>query len=228
MKISVIIPVYNEEENIVQTIRAVKSRGKHRVGEILVVDAASTDRTAEKAQSLDAQVVNAPQKGRAPQMNYGAQQSQYEILYFLHGDTLPPTGFAEKIIYVLRDGADAGCFQLGFDDEHWLLNFYAWCTQFDVNAFRFGDQSLFVGHDNFFKIGGFRENHLVMEDNEIVRRIKRHYTFTILDDVVVTSARSYQKVGAVKLQLVFVVIYVLYFFGVGQEQLVRIKQIALE
>lgn len=228
MKLSIIIPVYNEEHHIEQTVEAVKNRGGQQVGEIIVVDAGSTDKTVKKAQSAGAQVVNAPQKGRAAQMNFGARQSQYEILYFLHGDTLPPPGFAEKIIHALTEGVDAGCFQLGFDCDHQLLNFYAWCTQFDVDAFRFGDQSLFIVRDVFFNIGGFRENHLVMEDNEIVRRIKRHYTFIILDDVVVTSARSYQKVGVVKLQLVFVVIYILYFFGVGQEQLIRIKQTALE
>ncbi|TYP93974.1 transferase 2, rSAM/selenodomain-associated [Fodinibius salinus] len=228
MNISVIIPVYNEEQKIVQTIQAVRKRGRERIGEILVVDADSTDRTVERAQSVGASVVDASQKGRAAQMNYGAQQSQYEILYFLHGDTLPPPGFAKKIIHALRKGIDAGCFQLDFDRNHWLLSFYGWCTQFDINAFRFGDQSLFVHRDVFFTINGFHEDHLVMEDNEIVRRIKKRHVFAILDDTVITSARSYQRVGIVKLQLVFVFIYLLYFLGVEQEYLVSLKHIFLE
>lgn len=224
MKLSVIIPAYNEEDEIADTIQAVRQHGGRDVVEIIAVDGDSTDATLIKAQEAGARAIISPKKGRAAQMNYGAHQAKGEILYFLHADSRPPAGFAEKVKQAVSDGFESGCFQLAFDQEHPLLNFYAWCTAFDIDAFRFGDQSLFIMKDAFSSIGGFREDHIVMEDNEIVRRIKREYSFAILNDAVETSARSYQQVGVVKLQLIFVLIYLLYFFGVEQEKLAHIRQ----
>lgn len=224
MKLSVIIPTYNEANFVVQTIKEVKKRAGKFVSEIIIVDGGSSDATVQKANSTGAKVISSPKKGRAAQMNFGAAKAVGEILYFLHADSIPPINFDRKIAKKVSNGAKAGCFQLDFDEDHYLLNFYAWCTRFDIDAFRFGDQSLFIERDTFIQLGGYQEDHLVMEDNEIVRRIKNDYEFIILDDSVETSARSYMEVGVVKLQLLFVIIFLLYFFGVNQETLADIKQ----
>lgn len=221
MTISVIIPTYNEEENIAKTIETVREYGD-QIKEIIVVDGGSRDKTVERAKSCEIEVLTSPQKGRAAQMNYGAEHAEGEILYFLHADSLPPEGFTSQIKNAVQVGHKAGCFQLAFDRDHMLLNFYAWCTRFDIDAFRFGDQSLFITRTAFQKIGGFREDHIVMEDNEIIRRIKQQFSFKILDDSVITSARKYERVGVVKLQLLFTLIFVLYHLGVEQEKLVDI------
>jgi len=223
MKLSVIIPAYNEEAHITETISAVKNRGGHNLHEIIIADGQSSDATVAAARSAGARVVTSPQQGRAPQMNYGAQQASADVLYFLHADSIPPPAFATQVTKAVQAGFPAGCFQLTFDQDHPLLDTYAWFTRFDLDAFRFGDQSLFITSETFDKIGGFRDDHIVMEDNEIVRRIKKDYPFIILDDSVETSARSYRQAGVVKLQLVFVLIYILYFMGVEQEVLASIK-----
>lgn len=223
MKLSVIIPAYNEERQIAATIALVKQKGHELVEEIIVVDGQSTDNTAAEARSAGAKVVISPRKGRAAQMNAGAEHASAEILYFLHADTIPPEGFAESVCKAIKKGYQAGCFRLTFDEDHFLLDLYAWFTRFDVDAFRFGDQSLFIQQNVFFAIDGFREDHIVMEDNEIVRRIKDKYHFTIIDEPVETSARLYREVGVLKLQLVFLLIYVLYFCGVEQKTLADIK-----
>ncbi|NGP88678.1 TIGR04283 family arsenosugar biosynthesis glycosyltransferase [Fodinibius halophilus] len=227
MKISVIVPAYNEEECIDRTIKTVRERAGLSVNEVIVVDGGSSDNTEAIAQQTSATVFVSPQKGRAAQMNYGARQATADILYFLHADSVPPQDFDQKIINTVTQKAPAGCFRLAFDHNHWLLQSYAWFTKFDIDAFRFGDQSLFIKREHFFSIDGFREDHLLMEDNEIVRRIKESYAFSIIDDTVTTSARSYQKVGVIKLQLLFVVIYLLYFLGVKQEYLLMLKEKAL-
>ncbi len=80
------------------------------------------------------------------------------MLYFLHADSIPPNNFITQILRAYKDGAKSGCFRLAFDYHHWFLKANAWFTRFNVNAVRFGDQSLFVTKDVFQKCGGFREN----------------------------------------------------------------------
>lgn len=222
MKISIIIPVYNEEEFIAETIDQVITTSRNRVEEIIVVDGGSTDSTVQKVSETSAQVVTSPKKGRAAQMNYGAFKAKGDILYFLHADSIPPEGFDLKILSEVEQGSSAGCFRLAFDRDHWLLNFYAWCTRFDVDLFRFGDQSLFIKRDLFWEVGGFREDHVVMEDQEIIKRIKKRDFFSILPERVITSARKYRENGMLRLQLIFTLIVILYKLGFSQQKLVSV------
>jgi rSAM/selenodomain-associated transferase 2 len=224
MKLSVIIPTYNEAGTIGQAISRLFDKGKKHIVEIIVVDGGSTDQTVAKAREAGAAVEESLRKGRAAQMNVGAERATGEVLYFLHADSSPPADYAASISRVLGEGSSAGCFQLAFDDDHWLLRLYAWFTRFDVDLFRFGDQSLFIRRTAFLKVGGFREDHIVMEDQEMVRRIKSHFSFAILDGKITTSARKYRKVGIVKLQLIFILILSLYYLGISQEQLISIYQ----
>lgn len=220
MEISVIIPALNEEVFIEETIRKVRQHSSpSRIKEIIVADGGSRDRTEVRAKQAGAVVVQSP-RGRAVQMNEGAGHASGEILYFLHADSIPPPGFGHAIEQAIQEGSNAGCFRLAFDTDHILLNFYAWFTRFDVNAFRFGDQSLFIERKVFNKVGGFREDHIVMEDNEIIRRIKRNGSFCICRKKIITSARKYHEVGVLKLQMIFTFIFFAYFLGVPQSQLV--------
>lgn len=219
MKISVIIPAYNEEKIIAKTIRTVKKYSSNQVAEIIVSDGGSSDRTVDVAQAEGAKVVISPKGGRAPQMNYGASKASGDILYFLHADSIPPKKYSESITAAIASGYSAGCFRLAFDHPHLFLNLFAWFTRFDIDAFRFGDQSLFITRNIFFDLKGFMEDHIVMEDQEIVRRIKRTHSFTLLSDSVTTSARKYLETGVLKLQFIFLMIFCLYYAGVQQETL---------
>lgn len=221
MKISVIIPALNEEEVIAETIRQVRKQSAGLIKEVIVSDGGSRDRTAETAAAEGGRVVKSPQRGRAAQMNFGAAQATGEVLYFLHADSHPPAQFDRQILDQLKDGYSAGCFRLAFDSSHRLLRFYAWFTRFDLNAFRFGDQSLFITSSFFNRIGGYRNDHMLMEDNEILKRIKREDEFAIIADAVTTSARKYREKGVLRLQLAYTLIYILYHFGVPQERLVK-------
>jgi rSAM/selenodomain-associated transferase 2 len=220
MRISVIIPALNEADVIGQTIRELKARAEGHVHEIIVADGGSSDQTRDIAHTAGARVIETGRKGRAHQMNTGAEATGSEVLYFLHADSIPPPGFDQTIITAFRDGYPAGCFRLAFDSKHPLLRFYAWCTRFDIDAFRFGDQSLFITRDLFKSIGGFNPTLIVMEDNMMVRRIKKEGGFYISPKKVITSARKYRENGVIRLQLIFILIYTLFFFGVSQETLV--------
>ena len=115
---SIIIPTNNEADQIANTIRIVHAaNGKHEA-EIIVVDSGSTDDTVSIAKQCGATVVESERKGRAAQMNKGASAAKYNILYFLHADSIPPNDFISKILNVYNKGAKSGCFRLAFDHDH--------------------------------------------------------------------------------------------------------------
>jgi rSAM/selenodomain-associated transferase 2 len=219
--ISVIIPVYNEEKHIKATIQRVwHNDTDNLVKEIIVVDGGSSDATVTIARSEGVRAVVSPKKGRAAQMNSGASMAREEILYFLHADTLPVMGFTVDIRQALEDGYDAGCFMLALDHPHWFLKANCWFTRFDVDAFHYGDQSLFVKCDRFHNAGGFCEKHIVFEDYHIIKQLKKRARFTIVKKRVITSARKYLDNGIYKTQGVFYLMYFLYKLGLSQPRLV--------
>jgi rSAM/selenodomain-associated transferase 2 len=219
--ISIIIPAYNEASAIAGCIAATRQACAGALPEIIVVDGGSTDETISVAQAAGAKVVSGP-KGRGRQMNYGASIASGEILYFLHADSLPPQNFNTSIMNAWQKGASSGCFLLAFDYDHWFLKANSWFTRFDVNAVRFGDQSLFVTRGVFDKSSGFREDLIIMEDQEIIHRLRKHGRFVVMDDFVVTSARKYLENGIYRMQGIFFRIWALYYLGYPQEQLLTL------
>ena len=217
--LSIIIPTFNEAENIAALINSLQKNNPERLIEIIITDGQSTDDTVVVATRAGATVVVSPNKGRGSQMNYGASLAKADVLYFLHADSLPPTGYADKIVEQIKNGYSIGCFRLQFDTAHWFLKANAWFTRFDYNAFRFGDQSLFVLKDVFIKAGGFNEKLIVMEDQEIIHRLKKYGKFKVMPQAIITSARKYTLNGIYKMQGIFFLIYFLYKIGVPQNKL---------
>lgn len=219
--ISVIIPVYNEQESLPALLEYLNAKCDKAETEILIVDGGSEDETVPIASKLGAKVCKSAEKGRSKQMNWGARQAEGDILYFLHADTFPPASFIDDIKIAVEKGYGAGCFRLSFDVQHPLLAFYSWFTRFDVNLFRFGDQSLFVKKSTWKKVGGFDESLIVMEDQVIISLLKKEAAFKIINKEVVTSARKYIQVGIINLQLVFTVIVLLFYAGVDHKKIVN-------
>ncbi len=218
--VSIIIPAYNEAPGIGRLLAYLwQATADEPDLEIIVVDGGSTDDTRTRARRAGAAVVRSPRKGRAAQLNYGARQASGDILYFLHADSYPPLGFVADLRRARRQNYGSGCYRLAFDHGHWFLRFIAWCTRLPLLV-RFGDQSLFVQRELFTQIGGFREDLLVMEDQEIVRRLQARGPFQILPRAVTTSARKYLDNGVFRLQAIFTLIAGLYWLGVSQPRLV--------
>lgn len=224
LTISIVIPALNEESRIADLVHALRDRqsSDNYIIEIIIADGGSSDSTREEAGKAGASVVNCSKKGRGVQMNEGAAFASGDLLYFLHADTIPPVNFDRSIVQAIEDGAGAGCFQLTFTGNHPVLRFYGWCTRFKTTLVRFGDQSLFATAENFLKVGGFNEDLTVMEDQDIVSNLKRVTSFVLLDEAVITSARRYEKNGVIRLQFVFGMIVILYYFGAKQDMLVHL------
>jgi rSAM/selenodomain-associated transferase 2 len=222
LSISVIIPVLNEENilpSLLTYLRSIPSQ--EYLIEIIIVDGGSTDKSIEIANQQNATVVRSP-KGRARQMNVGAKAAKGNILYFLHADSHPPQDIWFLIAATTDRNVDAGCLRLKFDTNSWFLKANAWFTRLNINAIRFGDQSLFVKREVFEAVGGFDESHVVLEDQEIVKRISRKFTFKVLPAYVTTSDRKYKENGNLRLQSIFFLICILYNLGASQNRLVRV------
>jgi len=223
LKLSIIIPTLNESFQIGWLIQYLQNCLKDCESEIIIADGGSTDSTRIIAHKFNVRVIESYSSGRSLQMNSGAEIARGGVLFFLHADSFPPKDFYLKIFKSIRKNADAGCFRLKFDDPHPLLRLYSWFTMFDIDLFRYGDQGLFIKKSLFHDINGFDETLTVMEDHEIVKRIRREAgKFTVLSDEMITSARKYRTNGVIKLQAVFFLIVLFYYCGAGQETLIHL------
>ena len=102
LKISVIIPTYNEENSIKNTLIAVKQQNCDLTYEVVVVDGQSTDNTVSIAKNF-AKVYVSPKKGKASQLNYGSSKTSGELLIFLDADTIIPPDFFKIIYQIFKD-----------------------------------------------------------------------------------------------------------------------------
>ena len=205
--VSIIIPVYNEEEQLPVLLKHLEASSSGQVSDIIVVDGGSTDNTAAIARDHPKVFYIPSEKGRAVQMNTGAKIASSEILYFLHADSLPPENFDSLIVEEVKRGNKAGCFQMRFDKDHWWLNLMGQFTKVNHISCRGGDQSLFVEKDLFNEIGGFDESYKVYEDNEIIKRLYKKKQFKVIKSWITTSARLYERMGVWNTQRLFLEIY---------------------
>jgi rSAM/selenodomain-associated transferase 2 len=221
--LSIIIPTRNEAAVLAATLTHLQTNTGQGVRyEIIVCDGGSTDATVAVALAQQVRVVQAPTPGRAAQLNLGAQYASGKILYFLHADTLPPPGFGLLIQRYYEQGFAGGCFWLTFDIRHWILQTSSWASHFNMPNFQFGDQSLFVAKSLFEQLGRFNETLLLMEDVEMVTRIKRAAPFALIPHSVVTSARKYVAHGVVRTELTHLLVHTLYLLGTRQRTLARV------
>jgi len=217
--ISIIIPVLNEETGIVRLLDHLKNISSFSNNEIIIVDGGSTDKTPELVKEYSGVRFLPSEKGRAKQMNIGAKNAKFEVLYFLHADSFPPPNFDKFIMAEIQSGNKAGCFQMKFDMDHWWLNLMGWFTKFNHKACRGGDQSLFITKTLFKEMNGYNETFVVYEDNEFIGRLYKKKVFKVIPEFITTSARKYEEIGVWKLQFCFANIYLKRLMGASPEEL---------
>jgi rSAM/selenodomain-associated transferase 2 len=208
-KITVIIPVLNEAAMIERTL--------DRLGEveIIVVDGGSEDETVNLVRQKKIEVIISPYRNRAYQMNLGAQKARGEILFFLHGDTLVPSDYAQIIAALLsREEAIAGEEKL----LTWVARVVNWRSR--VFSLPYGDQGIFIKTEVFRELGGYA-NLAIMEDFELVQRLRKKGKIAIAPVAVITSARRWQRLGIVRTTLLNQLIILGYYLGVPASTLAR-------
>ncbi len=221
LQLSIIIPTYNEEENIGKLVSYLQKKNLHNSAEIILCDGQSTDKTVEKAKQAGAKIIISPVKGRAAQMNYAATFANSDILYFVHSDCFPPPAFIEHIANAVRDGYQLGRYRTKFDSENILLKINAWFTRFDWLICYGGDQTLFITKELFIKTGGFKKDMLIMEEYDLVMRGRQFASYKIFKERTLVSARKYEKNSWIKVQLANIRIIKMFKSGSSQNEMVE-------
>jgi len=217
-QISVIIPALNEAESIAEAVASADG-----ADEVIVVDGGSHDATREYAAHAGARVISSD-RGRARQMNAGADAAAGRLMVFMHADTRLPGGFREQLLNVIRrDEAHWGRFDLRFDAGGPLVRLIAGLInkRSRITGGATGDQAIFVTADVFRELGGYRDIPL-FEDVELCRRLKRRYRMGIPSSPVVTSSRRWRTDGAIRVSLQMWSLKLMYLAGVSPQRLAKL------
>lgn len=196
--LSLIVPVYRERQLIPSLLATLEPfAGLH---ELILVDGGSDDGTFEALSERKVGSVIRAEKGRARQMNAGANQARGAVFLFLHADTsIAPEG-PERALLEIDRGADGGCFEVRIKSHHTRLKLAAALQSMRSRLLPSGtgDQALFVRAEVFRELGGFDENHPICEDLDFVRRFvgaRGAQRFVCVPEKVETSARRWERGG---------------------------------
>ena len=220
MDLSVIVPTLNEERVLAATLQRAREPG---VRELIVADGGSTDATRAVAAQFADVVLSAP-RGRAAQMNAGAERASSDVLLFLHADTLLPDGFASVVIAACTPpGVIGGRFDVDLQPSSPLITLTAvlmnWRSR--LTHITTGDQAMFITRDAFTRLGGYARIPL-MEDIDLSRRMKRAGRIACLRQQVTSSSRRWHENGVLRTILLMWSLRALYFFGVPPDRLQRL------
>jgi rSAM/selenodomain-associated transferase 2 len=220
MKISIIVPVFDEAPVIRPFLRHIRERAPG--AEIIVADGGSYDGTADLAHTLFDHVV-VSKCNRAIQMNAGARAAHGDILWFVHVDAEVPRGCLDEIARILENPEVAGGYfriRLPQHPVYRLTDAFAHYAGILLRM-RCGDHGIFCRRTAFLEIGGFPEVPL-MEDVEFFRLLRRRGRVICSPKRILASPRRYETVGRVRLTLAYGLIAALYIFRVPLSKLASI------
>ncbi|HLE85978.1 MAG TPA: hypothetical protein VJG13_16695, partial [Thermoanaerobaculia bacterium] len=160
---------------------------------------------------------------RGGQLNRAAAAAAAYVLLFLHADTVLPPGALDAVRAAVAAGAPGGGFLLRFDSERRLMRLGGRLVGLRTRLTRapLGDQAQFVTREAFRELGGFRE-WPILEDLDLVRRLRRRGRVAILPLRVTTSARRYETEGVLRTVARNWWIWGLYVCGISPHRLARL------
>jgi rSAM/selenodomain-associated transferase 2 len=228
MKLSIIIPTYNEEDNICSLLSQLLKVKDERIAEIIVTDAGSTDLTCSEALKYPVKLITTSKQCRAYQMNVAAREAIGDVLYFVHADTRPPISFVDDIDSALADNYSIGSYSFKLDSKDPRLKLLSFMTRINMLISRGGDQTLFVTKSLFQDMNGFDEKFVIMEDFDFIRRARKRTKFKLLNNSVLVSARKYAKNSYTKVQWANLNAFLMFYFGVPPQKIKEMYQRRLQ
>lgn len=219
MKISIIIPVRDEAENIGRLLCALQPY-RDRGHEVIVVDGGSEDDTVVISKSL-ADTVLQTSAGRSLQMNAGSKQAKGDVLWFLHADSELPEQADKLIITAVTTGTFTwGRFDVRLSGRQKMLRVVEKMMNLRsrLTGIATGDQGIFISRNLFEQVGGYPDQ-LLMEDIALCKELKKYQSPVSLKEKMVTSSRRWEKNGVIRTILLMWTLRAAYYFGVPADKL---------
>ncbi len=219
MKISVVIPVLNEQAIIADSIDRAWKSGAF---EVIIADGGSEDDTVATARSGNCQLIIS-ETGRASQMNAGANVASGDVLLFVHADNWLVAGGCDQVRDALKQASCGwGGFRQRIEGRSVLFRWIELGNSLRCQwqSLVYGDQGFFVRRSLFESLGGFPDLPL-MEDFELSRRLASQSRPVLLPGPIHVSARRWQATGVIRQTLRNWRISAAYRLGVSADRLAK-------
>ena len=192
--ISFVVPAHNEERLLARTLGAIDeaARGLDLPAELIVVDDASTDRTAAIAREHGARVIAVSHRQIAAARNAGAREARGQLLVFVDADTVVSATVVRAAVAALRGGAvGGGCaFRFAGRLPLWGRILQAVANPVYRTARLASGCFLFCTREAFRSVGGFDEALFGAEEAALSRALGARGRFVVLRESVLTSGRK--------------------------------------
>lgn len=193
--LGIVVPTLNEAGYLPSLLDDLTSLPlPHRT---VVVDGGSSDGTRRTARERGVEVLSAP-RGRSSQLNAGAGALSTPWLLFLHADVRLPRTARRSLVRWLEaaDPGTVGYFGFRLAGEHWFWRFIEFGQRIRerVSGLAYGDQGLVVHRSTFEAVGGYPDLP-VMEDVEMLRRLRSRHRVRRIPAELVSSPRRYEREG---------------------------------
>ncbi len=206
LKVSVVVPALNEEENIEQCLRSIKNQTL-KPYEIILGDGGSIDRTRQIAKRYVDRVAISKLRGSSVQRHAAAKIAKGKIIAFIDSDSFADKNWLKKtaeefeksseVVGVygpvhLFDGnvLDKFVSKYIFSPYLWLTGLLGWSSMAGMN--------MAVRADAYKKVGGFNTELVTAEDLDLSKRLKKYGKIKFSGGIVYTSARRIKKWGYIK------------------------------
>ena len=211
--VSVVIPAYNEKDYLRPCLDSIKNQDYAGEYEVIVVDNASTDNTAQIARDWGANVVYESKQSPAAARQKGAEIATGRIIAFIDADTRAPTHWLSTIVW--RFLCDPDLVSLSGPYAYADAGKFSKITSYIGNVFSIITDQLFrrvfgkgsaiwgcnfaVRRSAFWQVGGFDTDiKFYGEEYELSLRLRRTGRGSIMPRLfVLTSARRLKRIGVV-------------------------------
>jgi rSAM/selenodomain-associated transferase 2 len=221
MRIAIVVPTLNEEP----ALRCHLRRLLDLEVDVVVSDGGSSDGSCSVARAMGARLTHGP-AGRGGQLDRGARlamEDRPDILLFLHADTVLPDNAIDRIVDTIAGGAVGGGFLVRFDDRRPLLRLGERLINLRTRLLRvpLGDQAQFLTRTAYQSLGGYK-HWPILEDLDLVRRLRGQGRIAIVTTPVTTGARRFVQGGILRTVTKNWLIWILFLVGVSPDRLARL------